>query len=101
MLVRFILLLAALLTVGIDVAQAKSRHSKGQRAAAVIVGPPPRQYDGPTLVLHPATTSHAIRSTARPAICPAISRFGCMAARAKSTLVVGVTGPATDIVMNE
>jgi hypothetical protein len=54
MLVRFILLLAALLTVGIDVAQAKSRNSKGQRAAAAIVGPPPRPYDGPTLVLHPA-----------------------------------------------
>jgi len=55
MLVRFILLLAALLTVGVDVAQAKSRHSKGQRAAAAIVGPPARPYDGPTLVLHPAS----------------------------------------------
>jgi hypothetical protein len=55
MLVRFILLLAALLTVGTDVARAKSRHSKGPRAGVTVVQPPSRQYDGPTLVLHPAS----------------------------------------------
>ena len=51
--IRFILLLAALLTVGADVASAKSRHWQGHRRAT-IVEPAPAPYAGPTLVLHPA-----------------------------------------------
>ena len=51
MLMRFILLLAALLTVGTDVASAKSRH--GGRTNFTQASPAP--YSGPTLVLHPAS----------------------------------------------
>ena len=53
MLMRFILLLTALLTAGIDVASAKSRHRQGRQASAVEPSPAP--YSGPTLVLHPAS----------------------------------------------
>jgi hypothetical protein len=51
---RFILLLAALLTVGSDVASAKSRHWQGHRARTTVA-PSPVPYAGPTLVLHPAS----------------------------------------------
>jgi hypothetical protein len=55
MLMRFILLLAALLTVGTDVASAKkSRHSQPHRGRPVMAASP-APYAGPTLVLHPAS----------------------------------------------
>ena len=54
MLIRFILLLAALLTVGTNVASAKSRHWQGHRRATAMESPP-TPYAGPTLVLHPAS----------------------------------------------
>lgn len=50
---RFMLLLAALLTVGTDVASAKSRHWHGRPVRAAVAEPAP--YSGPTLVLHPAS----------------------------------------------
>ena len=55
MLIRFILLLAALLTVGTDVASAKSRHWQAHRARTTVIRAPPAPYAGPTLVLHPAS----------------------------------------------
>jgi hypothetical protein len=55
MLMRFIVLLAALLTVGTDVASAKSRHWHARQARATVVAPSPAPYTGPTLVLHPAS----------------------------------------------
>jgi hypothetical protein len=55
MLIRFILLFAALLTVGTSVASAKSRHWQGHRVRATVVERSPAPYAGPTLVLHPAS----------------------------------------------
>ena len=55
MLTRFILLLAALLTVGADVASAKSHHGQGHRVQARPSRASPAPYTGPTLVLHPAS----------------------------------------------
>ncbi len=55
MLMRFMLLLAALLTVGTDVASAKSRHGQGRQVHATVAEPSPAPYSGPTLVLHPAS----------------------------------------------
>ncbi len=55
MLIRFILLLAALLTVGTDIASAKSRHWQGHQVRGTVVAPSPAPYTGPTLVLHPAS----------------------------------------------
>jgi hypothetical protein len=54
MLIRFILLLAALLTVDTNVASAKSRHWQGHRRATAMESSSAR-YAGPTLVLHPAS----------------------------------------------
>ena len=54
MLIRFILLLAALLTVFADVASAKSRHGQAHRVRTTV-NAPPAPYAGPTLVLHPAS----------------------------------------------
>ena len=54
MLMRFILLLAVLLTVGADVALAKSRHSQPRGVRATVIEASPAPYAGPTLVLHPA-----------------------------------------------
>jgi hypothetical protein len=48
-------LLAALLTVGANVASAKSRHVQGHWVRGSVVEPSPTPYSGPTLVLHPAS----------------------------------------------
>jgi len=55
MLMRIILLLAALLTAGTDVASAKSHHRQARHARATVVESSPAPYNGPTLVLHPAS----------------------------------------------
>jgi hypothetical protein len=55
MLMRFIFLLAALMTVGTDIASARSRHSQPHRVRGTVVEPLPTPYSGPTLVLHPAS----------------------------------------------
>ena len=55
MLIRFILLFAAFLTVGTSVASAKSRHWQGHRVRTTVMAPSPAPYAGPTLVLHPAS----------------------------------------------
>jgi hypothetical protein len=55
MLMRILVLLAALLTVGTDFASAKSRHWQGRQVRATAVKPSAVPYTGPTLVLHPAS----------------------------------------------
>ena len=52
---RILLLLAALLMVGTDAAAAKSRRPHARQAQATIVEPQVAPYNGPTLVLHPAS----------------------------------------------
>ena len=53
MLVRTITILAALLTLGVDAASAKSHHARRHQGLAVVA-PAPAAYAG-TYVLHPAS----------------------------------------------
>jgi hypothetical protein len=55
MLMRILLLLVALLTAGTEGAAASSRHRHARQAHATVVEPSPPPYNGPTLVLHPAS----------------------------------------------
>ncbi len=54
MLMRILLLLAALATLGTGAVSAKSHHARRHPAQAAVVEPAPAPYNGPTLVLHPA-----------------------------------------------
>lgn len=55
MLTRSLLLLAALLAVAPDAAFATSHHLRRHPLRASVVPPAPAPYNGPTLVLHPAS----------------------------------------------
>ena len=52
---RILLLFAALLLAATDPAAAKSHHWRRHEAQATAVPPAPAPYNGPTLVLHPAS----------------------------------------------